>query len=131
MRPDSYVFTLRLLILRFRSTPIYILFLRNADYHCLLTLITSRSLVMSLFLRKKLATLVIPLLVNTHFHILSNFSFLCNSGFPVIFSASEDLPDSLSVIPVRLSKYVVLDDFNIGTIARSCKFILWFLLTCY
>jgi len=47
----------------------------------------------------------------------------------MIFSASEDLPDSLSVIPVRLSKYVCLDDFNIGTPTRSAKYFLCFLLT--
>ena len=52
---------------------------------------------------------------------------LCNSGGPMIFSASEDLPDSLSVIPVRLLKYVVPDDSNIATPAWFCKFFYAFL----
>ena len=40
----------------------------------------------------------------------------------MIFSASEDLPDSFSVIPVRLLKYVVPDDSNIATCCSFCKF---------
>ena len=52
---------------------------------------------------------------------------LCKSGGPVIISASEDLPDSLSVIPARLLKYVVPDDSNIATPNRFCKFFYAFL----
>jgi hypothetical protein len=70
-------------------------------------------------------------LLNYHlrFRCLRCFCLALTSGFPLIFSLSEDSPDSIFVIPVRLSMYVVLDDFNIGTRITFAKYFLWFLLT--
>jgi len=111
-----------------RTTLMHLYSLRMLNYHCLLTLIASWSLFQLLFFVKYCS-------IHNTFELLSRWiTFvifpLSNEALPWSL-VSPKVPPNFSLCISRLSKYVVLDDFNIGTWSSFRKYFIWFLLTSF